>query len=214
MGEVDNRGGWQRPCPVPALGAIGFASVKLENRMHPRRDSAGVGIVLATLAWGLLLDSSARAQGILHTPCSLEELAHLSYADLEQLYRTAQPGAIPCGYTSGRAIYCPDKALSKVRSKITRLVWHGKDFHADGTLVNQWSGVKAIRARVDYGTSWLDGGPSIIMDYRGMSRVWSDVRDELREVAPGLYLGAMYRCRGAEPKCIMYFALEAKPGCN
>jgi hypothetical protein len=135
-------------------------------------------------------------------------LAHRSYSELEQLYRRAQPGCIPSGYTCGRAIYCPDKPLSAVRSKVTHLLWHGKDFRCDGTLINQWSGVKAIRARVCYGESWLDGCPSIIMDYSGMSLVWRDVRDELREVAPGLYLGVMYRRRQAGPKFVMYFALE------
>jgi hypothetical protein len=156
----------------------------------------------------------ARAQEGPHAPACLEELAQLCYADLEQLYRAAPPGAIPAGYTAGRAIYCLDKPLAKTRSKITNFVWRGKEFHADGTLINQWCGVQAIRARVDYGCGWLDGGPSIIMDYRGMSRVWADVRDELREVAPGLYLGAMYRCRASGPKFIMYFALEARRCCE
>jgi hypothetical protein len=56
-------------------------------------------------------------------------------------------------------------------------------------LVNQWLGVRAVRASVGYGPSWLDGGPSIVVDYAATSRVWRDVRDEVREVAPGLYLG-------------------------
>ncbi len=50
------------------------------------------------------------------------------------------------------------------------------------------------------------------MDYRGMSHVWSDVRDELREVAPGVYLGLMYRCKAGQPRMKMFFALEM-PAC-
>ncbi len=47
------------------------------------------------------------------------------------------------------------------------------------------------------------------MDYQGSSLIWNDVRDELREVAPGLYLGAMYLRRSTGPKFKMWFALEA-----
>src|SRR5262249_54997487 len=115
-------------------------------------------------------------------------------------------------YAGGRPLYSPHKPPNGLPPKPTRHVWHGKEFHDDGTLVNQWSGFKAIRARVCYGQGWLDGGPAIIMDYSGTSLVWRDVRDELREVAPGLYLGVMYRRRSAGPKFITYFALEAQPG--
>jgi hypothetical protein len=177
--------------------------------MRARIKFAAIG-VSAVPIWIALVGGAARAQDGACSPRSLEELSHLSYPALEQLYRAAPPGCIPNGYTCGRAIYCPDKRLSAVRSKVTHLLWHGKDFRCDGTLINQWSGVKAIRARVCYSDSWLDGGPSIIMDYSGTSLVWRDVRDELRQVAPGLYLGVMYRRREAGPKFITYFALEVQ----
>lgn len=142
-------------------------------------------------------------------PHCVEQLARLSWPELEQLYRQAGVGAVPQGYVRGRAIYCSDQKLSGARSAVTHVLWHGKEFHADCTLVNQWCGFKAIRARVYHGPSWLDGGPSIIMDYCGTSRVWADVRDEIREVAPGLYLGIMYRRRQPQPEFKMFFALEA-----
>jgi hypothetical protein len=140
---------------------------------------------------------------------SLERLAHMSWPELEQLYRGAEPGAVPQGYLRGRAIYCPDKALSGARARVTHLLWHGKHFEGGCTLVNQWCGVKAIRGRVYHGPSWLDGKPSLILDYAGTSHVWADVRDEIREVAPGLYLGAMYRRRAPCPQFKMFFALQA-----
>jgi hypothetical protein len=46
------------------------------------------------------------------------------------------------------------------------------------------------------------------MDYGATSRVWADVRDEVREVAPGLYLGAMFRRRDPQPQFKMFFALQ------
>ncbi len=141
---------------------------------------------------------------------SLEQLACMSWDGLEQLYRQASPGTIPAGYARGRAVYCPGAFFTPTRSKITKALWHGKFFcPTDGTLVNQWSlGIQAIRARVGYGPSWLDGGPAIIMDYGGMSHIWNDVRDEIREVAPGLYLGVMYRRKAGQPQRKMFFVLE------
>ena len=136
----------------------------------------------------------------------------MSWPDLERLYRESGPGTVPVGYAPGLAIYCPEAPLAAARSKVTHLLWHGKHFSAcDGTLVNQWCGFKAIRARVSYGESWLDGGPAVVMDYGGTSRVWADVRDEVREVAPGLYLGAMFLRREPQPKFKMFFALECRP---
>ncbi len=147
---------------------------------------------------------------------SLERLAEMSWPELEQLYRHAPPGAICEGYARGKAIYCPDEKLAGVRSKTTGMLWHGKVFRAcDCRIVNQWCGVKAIEARVYYGPSWLDGKPSIIMDYCGTSKVWADVRDEVREVAPGLFVGLMYRRRCPCPEMKMFFALETCPaGCR
>ena len=136
----------------------------------------------------------------------------MSPAELEYLYRAAAPGPIPHGYLRGRAIYCPCERLAGVRSGLTHALWHGKLFNDCGTgLVHQWCGFRAIKAKVCFGPSWLDGKPSIIMDYGDTSLVWEDVRDELREVAPGLYLGRMYRRKPCGAQFKTFFALEACP---
>jgi hypothetical protein len=167
-------------------------------------------ILLAVCAWGAAPPPAPAADAV-HRPCSLEELARLSWADLERLYRESAPGAIPAGYARGLALHDPEAPLATTRSKVTHLLWHGKHFSVtDGTLVNQWCGFKAIRAEVSCGPSWLDGAPAIIMDYSHTSRVWSDVRDEIREVAPGLYLGAMFLRRDPRPKFKMFFALDCR----
>ena len=143
---------------------------------------------------------------------SLDVLAGMSWPELECLYRSAGAGAAPEGFAEGRAIYCPCGRFSGARDRLTDFVWRGKVFDgAGGCLVNQWRGVRAIRARVCRGPSLLDGNPSILMDYHDTSWVWSDVRDEMREVAPGLYLGRMYRCKKGAPEFQIYFALHACP---
>jgi hypothetical protein len=142
---------------------------------------------------------------------SLECLAQMSRGELEALYHGAGPGSPPCGYLRGKAIYCSDEFLAGLRSGAVGCLWRGKRFEPDDTLVNQWLAFRAIRARVYEGPSWFDSQPAIIMDYCGTSRVWSDVRDEIREVSPGVYLGLMYRRRCPEPRFKMFFALEAVP---
>jgi hypothetical protein len=141
---------------------------------------------------------------------SLDQLAHMSWPQLRRLYSEADAGAIPQGYTVGKAIYCPDEAFAGLHSRITGALWRGKVFdNANCSLVNQWSGFRAIQARVAYGPSCLDGKPSIVMDYGETSLVWADVRDEVREVAPGLYLGRMYRRKKCGLQFQFFFALQA-----
>jgi hypothetical protein len=151
------------------------------------------------------------------SPLSLAYLGHLSWPELEALYRTSSPGAIPRGFLRGKVLYCRNSFLAGVRSATSNALWKGKVFDDSGSgLVNQWICFRAVRADVRYGPSWLDDGSSIVMDYATTSRVWSDVRDELREVAPGLYLGRMYHRRPCGPVFELFFVLQACPtsGCG
>jgi hypothetical protein len=75
---------------------------------------------------------------------------------------------------------------------------------------NRVLGLRVVPAGVFYGESWFDGGPAIILDYAGTSRLFPDVRDEMREVAPGLYLGLTYRRDCPQPKLLTFFALDAR----
>jgi hypothetical protein len=151
------------------------------------------------------------ALGAPETPVlSLDQLAQMSWPELECLYREADAGAIPQGYTTGKAIYSPCSPFAGLHSRVTGALWHGKVFdNADCSLVNQWSGFRAIHAHVAYGSSCLDGKTSIVMDYGETSLVWADVRDEVREVAPGLYLGRMYRRKKCGLEFQFFFALQA-----
>ena len=75
------------------------------------------------------------------------------------------------------------------------LYWQGKEFDAStGTLRNLITpfGVRAITASVYEDRSWHDGRPCIVLDYSKTSRVAHWVRDEIRQVEPGVYLGLVY----------------------
>lgn len=157
----------------------------------------------AALAALLLIALPVRSDAPPCRPDSLAELACLSQCELEALYRTLPPAPMPCGYLRGRAFPCKGGALSNA-------IWHGKHFDpCSMTLVNQWATGKSVHARVYPGESLIDGGPSLIADYRGVSKViWRDLRDEVREVRPGLYLGAGFRDRCGRGEFYMFFGLE------
>ena len=62
----------------------------------------------------------------------------------------------------------------------------------EATAVNRFFGMRMIRGQLYEGPSWLDGRPSLVLDYSQTSRIYADNRDEIRQVAPGLFLGLMY----------------------
>ena len=63
-----------------------------------------------------------------------------------------------------------------------------------GTMVNRVLpiGIEAVKARVREEPSRLDRKPCHVLDYSRTSLIAGGVRDEIREVAPGLYLGLVY----------------------
>lgn len=141
----------------------------------------------------------------------MDDLVRMNRPDLESLYRGAEIGTAPTGYARGRAIMNPGSRLTVPASRVTHVLWQGKVFKDDSTMVNRVFGLRAVHARVYIGESWLDGQPSLILDYRGTSRLFADVRDEVRELSPGLYLGLTYRRRDAGPELATFFALDTRP---
>jgi hypothetical protein len=142
----------------------------------------------------------------------VDDLVRMNWCQLEGIYRQASPGRAPTGFAQGRVIFCGDAPMAKIKNCMSQFMWKGKHFCAeDSTLVNQWCGIKAIHANVYEGTSWLDGKPAIIFDYRGTSKIWARMRDETREIAPGLWLGIMHEERCPEPTVKVFFVLK---GCD
>jgi hypothetical protein len=141
---------------------------------------------------------------------TLKGLVRMDRCELEALYRQAEPGPVPCGATSGRAIMNPGSRLTVPASQVTRLLWQGKVFRDDGIMINRVFGIRAVKARIYAGESWLDGRPAIVLDYCGMSRLFPNVRDEMREVEPGLYVGITYFRRDEGPKLATFFAIDAR----
>jgi hypothetical protein len=87
------------------------------------------------------------------------------------------------------------------------LLWRGKVVNArKGRLKNLISAfsVPAIAAAVYTQDSWYDGKPCIVLDYSKTSLVARTIRDEIREIAPGVYLGLVFWGR----RHVLDFALD------
>jgi hypothetical protein len=132
----------------------------------------------------------AKAQG---DTVSVDSLRNMTQAQLDETYVNAEPGPMPDGDSQGTAVFFPGSILNTPTQLLTALVWQGKVFDAqDGVLVNKVFGFRLVKAKVYMGESLFDGKPSIIIDYSQTSTLAHMVRDEIREVAPGIYLGRAY----------------------
>ena len=127
---------------------------------------------------------------------TVNDLLKMSQAELDALFTSSEAGPIPDGQGDGTAIVAPGTAFSAEIAKLVNVfAWQGKVFDAaKGVLRNRIGafGMKAIIARVYKEASWLDGKECIVLDYSETSLVAQWIRDEIRLVAPGLYLGKVY----------------------
>jgi hypothetical protein len=83
----------------------------------------------------------------------------------------------------------------EIASLINIFAWQGKTFDAaHGTLTNRILafGLNAIVAQVYKTQSWFDGKECIVLDYSKTSLVAKHIRDEIRQIGPGWYLGIVY----------------------
>lgn len=161
---------------------------------------------------------------------TLDSLAQRSLAELDALYRA---GSVPTtiraldGALVGRmlAVRGVPSALQGPLGKWAAsewFVWEGKTFAAfsdaqgvghnrvfiPGVLGRQ----NVFPFETSFGSSALDGKPALILDYDLVANPgWiRHVHDEIREVAPGLYLGPAMWKGDKEKVLVLWFALEAR----
>jgi hypothetical protein len=127
---------------------------------------------------------------------TVQQLLSMSATDLDGLFSSSPSGDIPNGEAEGTAIIASDTVFSQeIASLINIFCWQGKSFDAaHGTLTNRISafGVNAIVAEVYKGASWFDKNECIVLDYSKTSIAAKHVRDEIRQIGPGTYLGIVY----------------------
>lgn len=142
---------------------------------------------------------------------SLLTLLKLSQAERDALFANCNEGPLPAGEARGVVLA---QGASLCRRAVARIVyylfWQGKNFSSDGTLRNSLSmfAIPGIRANVYYSDSWFDHKKSILLDYSKTSLVARPIRDEIRQVEPGLYLGKVWIGK----IWVTDFALDFRPG--
>lgn len=155
------------------------------------------------------VDARAQAQT---SALGVDRLVQMSGPELDALYRQGTSVGLPPGRVRGTALLAPGTRRNAALARGTRLVWQGKLFEpAEASAVNRFFGLPMIRAQVFQDQSWLDGAPALVLDYSRTSRVYAQYRDEIRQVAPGLFLGLMYARTTPQPTLRMYFVLESQP---
>src|SRR5215468_7837903 len=127
------------------------------------------------------------------TALEVTRLLDMTQEQLDDLFRNSPAGPIPHGEGDGTVIIATGTQLSEVAARFLRFfAWQGKIFNPErGDLRNEITpfGIQAIIAKVYKGESWLDGKECVVLDYSDTSIIAQWIRDEIREVAPGLYLG-------------------------
>jgi hypothetical protein len=130
------------------------------------------------------------------TTLEVTQLLDMNQEQLDELFRNSPAGPIPQGEGDGTVIIATGTQLTEVAARFLRFfAWQGKIFNPErGDLRNEITpfGIQAIIAKVYKAPSWLDGKECIVLDYSDTSVIAQWVRDEIREVAPGLYLGIVY----------------------
>jgi hypothetical protein len=124
------------------------------------------------------------------------QLLAMTQKELDDLFLASPAGDIPDGQAKGTAIIAPGTKYTEVIAEVVNYFgWQGKVFDShNGVLKNRILAfhVEAIVARVYKGTSWLDGKECIVLDYSETSFLAHYIRDEIRLIGPGFYLGKVY----------------------
>jgi hypothetical protein len=124
------------------------------------------------------------------------QLLSMSQQQLDDLFKSSPAGPIPNGEARGTAIIAPGTAYTdEIAQFVNVFAWQGKTFDGPhGVLTNRILpfGINAIVAEVYVAPSWLDNKDCIVLDYSKTSMLAHWIRDEIRLIAPNLYLGIVY----------------------
>jgi hypothetical protein len=172
---------------------------------------------------------SATAKAIEETPSlDLSALRRMDFKELETLYRAGKkPSALSDldGNARGAMLAWRSPAggpiawLLKVFGASTIFPWEGKSFKSEtrdlGAGINRINLFRKMRwfpFKTRFDASFIDGQPSFILDYSGPGNppMIQSIVDEVREVAPGLYLGPAALLVRGKPRPILFFAVSFK----
>jgi hypothetical protein len=140
------------------------------------------------------LRTSASGEGVVRM--REPDLLNMSARELDVLFRASPAGPIPDGDGDGTVLMLTGTPLARLASALAHpLLWQGKVVDGShGKALNKITPLRlrAVDATVTVGPSWVDGKDCVVIDYSRTSIVARWVRDEIRLVAPGTYLGVVW----------------------
>src|ERR1700730_11020596 len=146
---------------------------------------------------------------------TLTDLTSMTQTELDNLFRRTPVSDIPDGDASGTLIAAPGTEFEGPIKWFGRwLAWQGKVVHRSrGYLHNKVGpfGWHLIKANVYIAPSWFDQQPVIVLDYSKTSLIAHLVRDEIREVSPGTFLGIVFVGHDKTINCVLQFANAGAP---
>jgi hypothetical protein len=160
------------------------------------------------------------------TSLNLNNLRRMSFEELDTLYRSARrPAALSDLDGDGQGAMLawrsprsgPLADLLGAMGISGLFPWKGKSFRA--TTKDAGEGINRVslfgnRQWFPFGTrfdaSFLDGKPTFVLDYGSRSNppLINQIVDEVREVAPGLYMGPAALKVGGKLRHILFFAVS------
>jgi hypothetical protein len=171
---------------------------------------------------------SAPAQAVQETESlDLAALRRLSFQELESLYRAGRkPAALSDLDGAGEGAMLawrtpasgPIAWLLRVFGSSSLFPWEGKTFKS--VSADKGEGINRVNLLLGkpqwfpfstrFDKSILDGQPTFVLDYSrpGNPPLIREIVDELREVAPGLYLGPAALKVSGKPRLILFFAVS------
>ena len=158
---------------------------------------------------------------------TLADLARMPPSDLAQLYAQGRCPHLPDldGAPPGRMLAVvgplgrrPGRSVLRRLAASTPFPWRGKSFSS--AAEDEGEGINRVRLPVRardlyrfetrYEPSILDGGPCVFLDYDLPSNPFfiRAIRDELRQVSDGLFLGPALANLGHGHRLVLWFAID------
>lgn len=156
---------------------------------------------------------------------SLEDLVFLGPDDLAHLYRTGETPRVSDldGDLRGRMLALPraSRSLASVVRALgawDRFPWRGKSFrstddaHGEGFNRYVTGRIHLHRFRASIGPSRAGDFDAVQLDYDRRENPFfvRGIKDEVRAIEPGLFLGTAWMVRRGKPRLACYFGLTTR----